>query len=143
MKLLIKRLHEDAIIPEYATKGSVAFDLHSLENYVVIGSQIVRVRTGIAVAIPEGYEINARARSGLSLKYPNYLVITGGGTIDNDYRGEITIPVINRTKNRWEIKKGDRLIQCIVAPIKQVEMEEVNELPETERGTGGWGHTGV
>lgn len=142
MKLLIKKLHESAIVPKYATKGSVGFDLHALFDYVAEKNKMIQVKTGIAVSIPDGFEINARARSGLSLKYPNYLVITGGGTIDSDYRGEITIPIINRTDNIWRIKKGDRLIQCIVAPINQVEMEVVEELPETDRGIGGFGHTG-
>lgn len=142
-KLLIKKLHEDAIIPQYATQGSVAFDICALQDYVVIkGTGVVKVKTGLAVAIPEGYEMNVRARSGLSIKYPNYIAITGGGTVDYDYRGEIMVPVINRSKERWEIQKGDRIAQCLINKVEYVLIEEVDELDETERGTGGFGHTG-
>jgi dUTP pyrophosphatase len=147
MKLLIKKLHEDAIIPKYMTKSAVAFDVCALKDYDIYNnkhfpSSFVKVRTGIAVAIPEGYEINVRARSGLSLEHPNYLAISGGGTIDSDYRGEIIVPVVNNRSITWKIKKGDRIAQCIVAPISQCDIEVVNELPETERGEGGFGHTG-
>lgn len=142
-KLKIKKLHKDAIIPEYSTKGSVAFDICALEDYVVIKNTGVSfVRTGLAVALPDGYEMNVRARSGLSLKYPNYIAIAGGGTIDTDYRGEIKVPVINHSKNRWIIKKGDRIAQCVINKIERVLIEEVEELDETERGTGGFGSTG-
>jgi len=101
------------------------------------------IHTGLAVAIPEGYEINVRARSGLSLKYPNYIAISGGGTIDSDYRGEIIVPVVNHTADVWLIKRGDRIAQCIVSPIKQCELTLMDELPETERGEGGFGSTGL
>ena len=144
MKLLIKKLSEDVIVPKYMTKGAVAFDVCSIQDYTVVAKRVVMVHTGIAVAIPEGYEINVRARSGLSLKYPNYFAISGGGTIDSDYRGEIIIPVINNSDQAfWEIKKGDRIAQCIVAPVKVCDLVLVDELPETERGAGGFGHTGV
>lgn len=139
--LLIKRLYEDAIIPQYMTEGSVAFDVCALNDYVIF-NHVVMVQTGLAVAIPNGYEINVRARSGMSLKYPNYIAISGGGTIDSDYRGEIMVPMINNTGRRWEIKKGDRVAQCIVSPVNICIIKEVEELPKTERGTGGFGHTG-
>ena len=143
MILRVKKLRNDAIVPEYATKGSVAFDICAVEDRIVIkGTGIVKVPTGLAFAIPEGYEMNVRARSGLSLKYPNYIAITGGGTIDSDYRGEIMVPIINRSNERWEIKKGDRIAQCIVAPVSIMKMEVVDELDETDRGTGGFGSTG-
>jgi len=143
-KLLIKKLHEDAVIPKYATEGSVAFDICALEDNILIYGMGVRlIRTGLAVSIPEGYEMNVRARSGLSIKYPNYIAITGGGTIDSDYRGEIKVPiVINNSKSRWDIKKGDRIAQCLIKKVEYVLMEEVDELDETKRGTGGFGSTG-
>ncbi len=142
MKLKIKKLDERAIIPEYMTKGAVAFDICSIDYYTVYRT-VVKIHTGIAVALPEGYEINVRARSGLSLMYPNYLVIAGGGTIDSDYRGEIVCPVINTMYSKWEIVPGDRIAQCIVAPIQKCELEVVDKLPVTKRGAGGFGHTGL
>lgn len=142
-KLLIKKVHKDAVIPQYMTSGSVAFDICAIEDYTIYNA-LVMVRTGIAVCIPDGYEINVRARSGLSLKHPNYIAISGGGTIDTDYRGEIIVPIVNNghRKQPWEIKKGDRIAQCVVSPIAQYDIEVVDDLPETERGEGGYGHTG-
>lgn len=142
-ELLIKKLREDAIVPKYMTEGSVAFDICSIDNYIVYHN-LIMVHTGIAVAIPNGFEINVRARSGLSLEHPNYLAISGGGTIDSDYRGEIIVPVVNNAyrKSGWEIKKGDRIAQCIVAPVEICEIKVVDNLPETKRGLGGFGHTG-
>jgi dUTP pyrophosphatase len=142
MIVKFKRLSQGAVIPSYMTAGAVGMDVHALGDYIVVGDTVVRVRTGIAVAIPEGYEINVRARSGLSIKYPNYFVISGGGTIDSDYRGEIIIPVINRTRERWEIKEGDRIAQLVVSPVAKPKIELVYELLDTERGSGGFGHTG-
>lgn len=141
MKLLIKKLIPSAIVPKYMTKGAVAFDVCAIDYYNIVNT-VTMVKTGLAVAIPEGYEINVRARSGLSLKYPNYFAISGGGTIDSDYRGEIIIPMINHTDKKWEISYGDRIAQCIVAPVEVCDLIVVDELPETERGTGGFGHTG-
>lgn len=143
IKLKIKKLHEDAIIPKYATRGSVAFDICSLEDYLIMnGLGVYLVKTGLAFAIPEGYEMTIRARSGLSVEHPNY-VANGIGTIDYDYRGEIMIPVINNTPVAWEIKKGDRIAQCIVSAVEICELELVDDLSKTERGAGGFGHTGV
>ena len=141
--LKIMKLRDDAFIPKYMTKGAVAFDLHAVEKYEVYNA-LVRVSTGIAVAIPEGYEINVRARSGLSIKHPNYLAITGGGTIDSDYRGEIVVPVVNNghRKKEWVIEKGERIAQCVVSPIEKCKIVEVKKLDKTARGTGGFGHTG-
>jgi dUTP pyrophosphatase len=145
MKLLVKKLHEDAIVPKYATEGSVAFDICSIEDLWLYGQTgfVTFVKTGLAFAIPMGYEMNVRARSGLSIKYPNYIAIAGGGTIDSDYRGEIMVPVVNNSTEVWEIKKGDRIAQCIVAPVEICELKLIESLPKTKRGSGGFGHTGV
>lgn len=142
-ELLIKKLiDDDIIIPKYMTDGAVAFDICAIEDYIIYNI-VVKVHTGIAVAIPEGYEINIRARSGLSIAHPNYIA-NGSGTIDSDYRGEIIVLVVNNghRKQPWEIKKGDRIAQCIVTPIERCNIKLVDELPETKRGTGGFGHTG-
>lgn len=141
-ELLIKKLAEGMIMPRYMTDGAVAFDICAIEDYTVYNI-VVKVHTGIAVAIPEGYEINMRARSGLSITYPNYIA-NGSGTIDSDYRGELIVLVVNNShrKKPWVIKKGDRIAQCIVSPIERCKLRLVDELPETKRGTGGFGHTG-
>ena len=142
MKLKILKLHEDAIIPKYETKGSVGFDLHSLKEVIVYKDYTSMIRTGLAVEIPEGYEITVRQRSGKSLQCPNYIAICIG-TIDSDYRGEIQIPVINNSQFPiWKVRKGERIAQAIVSPIIQCELVEVDELSETDRGSGGFGHTG-
>lgn len=151
MLMEIKKLKEDAIEPFYKTEGSVAFDVSAIEEYTIepdctrskfLISPVTMVHTGLAIDIPDGYEVNVRARSGLSLKYPNYIAISGGGTIDSDYRGEIIIPIINNTNRVWVIERGDRIAQCVVSPILRVEFMFVDELSKTERGSGGFGHTG-
>lgn len=141
MNVKIKKLHKDAIIPEYQTEGSVAFDICSNVNKLVYSSFQAIINTGISIQIPKEYALSIRQRSGLSITYPNYIVI-GVGTIDFDYRGEILIPIINRSKLNWDIKHGDRIAQGIIHPIVQVEFEEVNELSETKRGKNGFGSTG-
>jgi dUTP pyrophosphatase len=100
------------------------------------------VPTGISIALPPGYEAQVRARSGLALKHGIGLV-NGTGTIDSDYRGEISIPMINWGDEDFVINDGDRIAQMIVARCERVEWEPVSELPATERGEKGFGHTGV
>lgn len=142
MILKVKKLDENAIIPKYATKGSVAFDVCALDDMLIIsGMPVVLVRTGLAFSIPEGYEIQVRQRSGLSVNYPNYLA-NCIGTIDSDYRGELKIPISINNRKRWNIKRGDRIAQCLLKKAEIPELLEVEELDETERGSGGFGHTG-
>jgi dUTP pyrophosphatase len=141
--MLIKKLHEDGIVPNYTTTGAVAFDVRALEDIVIVPKfGVYKVRTGLAFAVPEGYELSVRPRSGLSIRYPNYIA-NSPGTIDYDYRGELMVLVINNTDASWQIRKGDRIAQCVLSPIEKCHFELVDELPETERGAGGFGHTGV
>ena len=146
MKLKIKKLHKDAIIPKYMTKDASCFDVSAYKDVVIhpykTTGNIYSVSTGLVFEIPKGYEINVRARSGLSLKYPNYIVMTGGGSIDSDYRGPVNICIINHTNKYWVIKKGDRIAQCKINKAEQCEFEEVEELSKTERGECGFGSTG-
>lgn len=142
MILKVKKLDESAIIPKYATRGSVAFDVCALEDHLIIsGMPVVLIRTGLAFAIPDGFEMQVRQRSGLSLQYPNYLA-NCVGTIDSDYRGELKIPISIHNKTRWAIQKGDKIAQCIISSVAKMRMDVVEELDETERGSGGFGHTG-
>jgi len=137
-----KKLNDSAIIPQYMTKGSVGFDIHSTIDMVIAPTAVGMITTGLAVEIPTGSELTIRQRSGLSKEYPNYIAI-GIGTIDQDYRGEIMIPIANNNRfHNFEIKIGDRIAQGIVSPIIRCVIEEVDELSKTDRGEGGFGSTG-
>ena len=141
MKLKIKKLNPEAIIPAYQTKEAAGFDLHSIENVVLKPGERKLIGTGLAFEIEYGYEVQIRPRSGLAFKH-GITVLNSPGTIDSDYRGEIKILLINHSNEKFEIKKGDRIAQAVVAPVIQAEIVEVEELSSTERGEGGFGSTG-
>lgn len=148
MKIRIKKLHEDAVIPKYQTNGASGFDLHALEDVILHEAQTKLVRTGLAIDVGPGYELQVRPRSGLSLKTP-LRVANSPGTVDSDFRGEIcvimtnTIPLIRGTALEGiVIKKGDRIAQGVVCPVVQADIEVVDYLDDTERGSGGFGSTG-
>ena len=142
VKLLIKKLHKNIILPEYKTDGSSGMDLMAnVEQTVkILPGEKKIISTGIMVAIPEQYEIQIRPRSGLAAKN-GISVLNTPGTIDSDYRGEIKVILINLGKDTFEINKNDRIAQMIVCPIIKVELKEVESLPETVRGEGGFGST--
>ena len=142
-RLYVKKLHENAKIPKYVYKGDVGFDFSSIFDYTIVYGQIIMVRTGIAVKIPQYHEMTVRQRSGLSRKYPNYISI-GIGTVDTSYIGEIMIPIVNNNKHElFVIKIGDRIAQGVISPIIIPEIIEVDELIPTERGSAGFGSTGI
>jgi len=142
VKLLIKKLHKNIILPEYKTDGSSGMDLMAnVEQTVkILPGEKKIISTGIMVAIPEQYEIQIRPRSGLAAKN-GISVLNTPGTIDSDYRGEIKVILINFGKDIFQINKNDRIAQMIVCPIIKVELKEVESLPETVRGEGGFGST--
>ena len=142
VKLLIKKLHKNIILPEYKTDGSSGMDLMAnVEQTVkILPGEKKIISTGIMVAIPEQYEIQIRPRSGLAAKN-GISVLNTPGTIDSDYRGEIKVILINLGKDIFQINKNDRIAQMIVCPIIKVELKEVENLPETVRGKGGFGST--
>ena len=142
VKLLIKKLQKNIILPEYKTDGSSGMDLMAnVEQTVkILPGEKKIISTGVMVAIPEQYEIQIRPRSGLAAKN-GISVLNTPGTIDSDYRGEIKVILINHGKDIFEIKKNDRIAQMIVCPIIKVEFEEVENLPGTVRGKGGFGST--
>ena len=142
VKLLIKKLQKNIILPEYKTDGSSGMDLMSnVEQTVkILPGEKKIISTGIMVAIPKQYEIQIRPRSGLAAKN-GISVLNTPGTIDSDYRGEIKVILINLGKDIFEIKKNDRIAQMIVCPFIKVELEEVESLPKTVRGEGGFGST--
>lgn len=139
--LKVKKLSENAKIPTYGHDGDACFDLYALENYVVKPGDVLLIRTGLAMAINEGYEMQVRPRSGLSLK--GLIIPNSPSTIDAGYRGEIKTPMANVSDKAVTIRAGDRYAQATIKPVWRVIFEEVDELPDSERGEGGFGSTGT
>lgn len=131
-------------LPAYATKQSAGLDLRAnLDEAVVLHPMERRlIPTGLHIALPDGYEAQIRPRSGLALKH-GITVLNSPGTVDADYRGEIMVLLINLSQEDFVINDGERIAQMIIARYEQIEFVQVDELDETERGTGGYGHTGV
>lgn len=131
-------------LPQYATNSSAGMDLRAnLDNPIVLKPlQRCLVPTGLYIALPEGFEAQIRPRSGLALKKGITLLNTPG-TIDADYRGEIGVIVINLSAEDFIIEDGERIAQMVIARYEQAEWQEVEVLEDTERGAGGFGHTGV
>jgi dUTP pyrophosphatase len=144
IKIQIKRLSTSVSIPKYETPGSSGLDVAAyIENNIIIypGEKAI-VSTGFSISVPIGYEVQIRPRSGLAAK-KNITVLNTPGTIDADYRGEIKIILINLGKEKFIIENGDRIAQMVVCPVVQADLEEVKELSNTERGSGGFGSTGA
>jgi dUTP pyrophosphatase len=143
VKILIKKTSKEVITPKYKTDGSSGVDLSAfLDKEVVIkpnSSELIP--TGLQVAIPEELEIQIRPRSGLAAK-ESIGVLNSPGTIDSDYRGELKIILFNHGNKDFIINNGDRIAQMVLVPILKMEFEEVDSLPETIRGQGGFGSTG-
>ncbi|WP_231841052.1 dUTP diphosphatase [Deferribacter desulfuricans] len=138
----IKKIHPDAQIPQYATNGSSGFDFYTVEEIVIQPKETKLIKTGLQIALPIGYELQIRPRSGLSLKTPLRVANTPG-TVDADYRGEICILVWNTEDKPITIEKGTRIAQGVICKIEQVNFIETDELDDTDRGDGGFGSTGV
>lgn len=139
----VKRLANGAglPLPAYATSGAAGMDVVSAEDVTIAPGACHAVATGLAVAIPDGYEIQVRPRSGLALKH-RITVPNTPGTIDSDYRGELKVILINLGSEPFAIARGDRVAQLVLAPVLQAAWDEVIELDATERGEGGFGSTG-
>lgn len=140
----IRMISKSGRIPEYKTEGASGMDLKACLSQPVTLHPMERmlVPTGLYMELPPGYEAQARARSGLAIKHGIGLV-NGIGTIDSDYRGELCIPLINWGNEDFVINDGDRIAQLVIARYEKVEVELTDSLEETERGEGGFGHTGV
>jgi len=139
----VKRLaHGEGLpLPAYATAGAAGMDVVSAEDVTIAPGARYPVATGLAVAIPQGFEIQVRPRSGLAFKH-GITVPNTPGTIDSDYRGELKVLLINHGGEDFTIARGDRVAQLVVAPVVQAAWNEVEELDATQRGTGGFGSTG-
>lgn len=142
----IKRLEDsnDMPLPSYGSEGSSGMDIRaSVKEPVVLKPGEIRlIPTGLTVSIPRGYEGQIRPRSGLALKY-GIGIVNSPGTIDSDYRGEIHIIIINWGEQPFTIRRGDRIAQMVVAKVFRADIIEVDELDYTQRGVGGFGHSGI
>ncbi len=141
--VLVKRLphFEGLDLPQYATQGAAGMDVLSAEDVTLAPGARHAVATGLAVAIPHGFEIQVRPRSGLALKF-GITVPNTPGTIDSDYRGELKVILINHGHDPFEVRRGDRVAQLVLAPVTRASWLKVDELDETTRGEGGFGSTG-
>lgn len=139
----VKRLpHGDGLdLPAYATAGAAGMDVLSAEDVTLDPGARHAVSTGLSVAIPDGYEIQVRPRSGLAFKF-GVTVPNTPGTIDSDYRGELKVLMINHGTEPFPIKRGERIAQLVLAPVVQAAWQEVDVLDDTVRGSGGFGSTG-
>ncbi len=145
-KVIVKflKLHPDAVIPEYQTNGSSGMDLSAYLNEPLELKPMERrlIPTGLKMELPEGYEAQVRPRSGMSIKH-GITLINCVGTIDEDYRGEICVPVVNLSNETYTINNRDRIAQMIISPVTKAIAQEIKEeLSVTSRGSGGFGSTG-
>ncbi|RJP22642.1 MAG: dUTP diphosphatase [Candidatus Abyssobacteria bacterium SURF_5] len=136
--------NQDLPLPEKMSRLSAGFDLRAAveEPVSIAPGQSARIPTGLAFSIPAGYEGQVRPRSGLAMNH-GLTILNAPGTIDADYRGEVKVLLVNLGKETVHVKRGDRIAQLIIAPVIQAAIEEATELDSTERGHGGFGHTGV
>lgn len=144
VNIAVKRLDHagDLTLPSYETSGSAGMDIRAAEDLTIAPAQRGLVGSGFAFAIPHGYEIQVRPRSGLALK-KGVSIPNTPGTIDSDYRGELKVILINHGQEDFVIQRGDRIAQIVVAPVQRGILKEVDRLDETARGEGGFGSTGV
>lgn len=140
-KLKVKKLNKDAIIPNFAHKGDAGMDLYSTEEVTIPPSKTALIKTGISIQLPKMTEAQVRPRSGLALKH-SITVLNTPGTIDEGYRGEIGIILINHGEQDFVVTKNMKIAQMVVKPIYDIDIVEVDELSDTDRGDGGFGSTG-
>lgn len=141
--IALKRLPNGAglPLPSYATEGAAGMDVVAAEDLILAPGQRAAVATGFAVAIPPGYEIQVRPRSGLALKF-GVTCLNTPGTIDSDYRGEIRVILANLGQEPFAVVRGERIAQLVPAPVQRATLDEVESLDDTARGSGGFGSTG-
>ena len=141
MLLKIRKIHQDAVTPCHAHPGDAGLDLFSVEEIEIQPGMSHTVKTGISMELPENTEAQVRPRSGLAHKF-QITVLNSPGTIDEGYRGEVGVILINHGKRPFLVEKGMKIAQMLVKPVLQVEVCEVNEISDTVRGSGGFGSTG-
>ncbi|MFC2170932.1 dUTP diphosphatase [Calditrichota bacterium] len=147
MKVFISRIdnnNDDLPFPKAMSPGAAGMDIFAAvsEETILNPGETTAIPTGFAVAVPEGFELQVRPRSGLALK-SSIIIPNSPGTIDSDYRGEVKIILSNISNNPFTIRRGDRIAQLVLCPVYNVKWEYRNQLPSTDRGKGGFGHTGI
>ena len=139
MKVKIKKTNKSAVVPAYASTGASGLDLTAIDLQILEPGQRALLHTGIRVELPQGYGAFVMGRSGNTIKRGLLVAL---GLIDSDYRGEIGVMAFNTTDKKMIIQQGDRIAQLVIMPTPQIQIEETNELTDTNRGTGGFGSTG-
>lgn len=142
MTLRFKKVHPDAVLPSYAHPSDAGMDLRSVDDLTLAPGQRALVHTGLVMQLPPLYEAQVRPRSGLALKN-GVTVLNTPGTIDSGYRGEVGVILINLGHAAFDVRKGDKIAQMVIAPVTQPNIEETDVVDETDRGSGGFGSTGV
>ena len=145
MEVKILQLDKELSLPKYETDGSAGMDLYSTNNTWIIPGQISIISTGIAISLPKGYEAQIRPRSGLAAKH-GITVVNAPGTIDSDYRGEIKIILTNLSRQQHQVLRGNRIAQMVINRVEQINWLPVEtglDLEQSERGSGGFGSTGL
>ncbi|WP_104750531.1 dUTP diphosphatase [Helicobacter cynogastricus] len=142
LKVKLQKLHPNACIPAYQSVGASGFDLCALEALEIAPKSVALVRTGLAIELEKGYEIQVRSRSGLALKQ-QIVVLNSPGTIDSDYRGELQVILMNLGHAPFGIQAGDRIAQGVLCRVFQAEFIPVTELRATQRGESGFGSSGI
>lgn len=142
MEMQVKRLYADAVVPAYAHPGDAGLDLFAYEAVTLAPGASAVVKTGVAIALPPGTEGQVRPRSGLAAKH-QVSVLNTPGTIDEGYRGEVGVILVNFGKTAFPVEKGMKIAQLVVKPVLRVTVRPVEELDQTVRGAGGFGSTGM
>lgn len=142
MKLKVVKLVDSAVVPEYEHPNDSGLDLISIEELEIPVTESRLIHTGISIELPQGTEAQIRPRSGLALKH-QITVLNTPGTVDEGYRGEIGVILINHGKSSFKVTQGMKIAQMVIMPVVRVEVEEVDKLSHTSRGTGGFGSTGI
>lgn len=141
MTLRFRKVHPDAVLPAYAHPSDAGMDVRSVADLTIRPGSRALVPTGLVVLLPPGYEAQVRPRSGLALK-GGVTVLNAPGTIDAGYRGEIGVILVNLGEADFQVAKGDKIAQLVIAPVTRPEIVETTEVDETDRGAGGFGSTG-
>lgn len=142
IEVRFKRVHADAKLPLQANPGDAGMDLYSIENIVIPQGEARLIKTGLQLELPQGTEAQIRPRSGLALKH-SVTVLNSPGTIDEGYRGEIGVILINHGKEPFVVEKSMRIAQMVIQFVPTIQVTEVNDLSETTRGTSGFGSSGT
>lgn len=141
VRVLVKQ-HDGAPMPQYQTSGASGFDLHANEDRMLGPMEVAVIQTTTSVDVPVGYELQVRSRSGLAAK-KSVFVLNSPGTVDSDYRAPIGVILANLSKSNFHVNKGDRIAQAVICPVVRAELVQSEDLSSTDRGSGGFGSTGV